>query len=59
MRVPTLPYGYGNDIVAMLLLTFLHFIIYYAILTNCINFQELKLETLISFYFQSLILINS
>ena len=48
-----------NGVVAMLLLTFLHFIIYYVILTNHINFQMLKLETLISIDFQSLILLNS
>ena len=48
-----------NGIVAMLLLTFLHFIIYYVILTNHIDFQMLKLETLISIDFQSLILLNS
>ena len=48
-----------NDIVAMLLLTFLHFIIYYVILTNHINFQMLKLEILFSIDYQSLILLNS
>ena len=44
-----------NGIVDTLLLTFLHFIIYYVILTNHINFQMLKLKTLISIDFQSLI----
>ena len=41
----------SNDIVGMLLLTCLHFIIYYVILTNHINFKMLKLETLISINF--------
>ena len=49
----------ANGTMAMLLLTFLHFIIYYVILTNHINFQMLKLETLISTDFQRLILLNS
>ena len=48
-----------NNIVAMLLLEFLHFIIYYVILDNNINFQMLKLETIIFIDFQSLILLNS
>ena len=48
-----------NGIMALLLLIFLHLIIYYVILTNHINFQMLKLETLISINFQSLILLNS
>ena len=48
-----------NGIVAILLLTFLHFFIYYVILTNHINFQMLKLEILITIDFQSLILLNS
>ena len=48
-----------NGILAMLLLTFLHFIIYYVVLTNHINFQMLKSKTLISIDFQSLILLNS
>ena len=48
-----------NGTLAMLLLTFLHFIIYYVILTNHINFQILILENLIFIDFQSLILLNS
>ena len=46
----------SNGIVAILLLIFLHFIIYYVTLINHINFQMLRLETLISIDFQSLIL---
>ena len=48
-----------NGIVAMILLTSLHSIIYYVILTNHINFQMLKLKTLISVDFQHFILFNS
>ena len=48
-----------NDIIAMLLLTFLHFIMHYVILTKHINFQMPKLETIISIDIQSLILLNS
>ena len=48
-----------NGIVAIILLAFLYFIIYYVILVNHINFQMLKLETIISIDFQSLILLNS
>ena len=48
-----------NGIVAMLLLTFLHFIIYYVILTNHINFKMLNLYILITIDFQSLILFSS
>ena len=48
-----------NGIVAMLLLTFSHFITYYVNLINYINFQKLNLETLIFVDFQSLILSNS
>ena len=47
-----------NGLVAMRLFTFVHFIIYYVILTNHINFQMLKLETLSYIDFQSLILLN-
>ena len=47
-----------NGIVAMLFLAFLHFIMSYVILANDINFQMLKLETIISIDFQSLILLN-
>ena len=48
-----------NGIVAILLLKFLHFIIYYVVLANHINSQMLKLKTIISIDFQSLILLNS
>ena len=48
-----------NDIVAMLLQAILHFIIYYVILANHINFQILKLENIIFINFQSLILLHS
>ena len=36
-----------NCIVALLLLAFLHFIMLYVILANHINFQMLKIETII------------
>ena len=59
LMLESLLFQENNDIVAMLLLTFLHFIIYYVNLTNHINFQMLKLEILIFIDFQSLILLNS
>ena len=48
-----------NDIVAILILDFLHFIIYYVIIANHINFQMLKMKTIFSLDLKSFILLNS
>ena len=51
LMLENFPFQETNGIVVMLVLTFLHFIIYFVILTDHINFQMLKLETLISIDF--------